>query len=61
MPVPDYQTLMLPVLKLFAAGRTSVAECVEDLKAEFDISDEEAAELFPIGKNAQHLLHQGHR
>ncbi len=50
MPVPDYQTLMLPVLKLFAAGRTSVAECVEDLKAEFDISDEEAAERLPSGK-----------
>ncbi|MFX0545201.1 restriction endonuclease [Roseovarius sp. S1116L3] len=50
MPVPDYQTLMLPVLKLFGSGKTSVAECIEDLKIEFEISDEDAAELLPSGK-----------
>lgn len=50
MPVPDYQTLMLPVLKLFAGGKTSVADCLEDLRKEFGISDEEAAELLPSGR-----------
>lgn len=50
MPVPDYQTLMLPVLRLFAAGKTNISECLDDLKREFDISDEEAEELLPSGK-----------
>jgi len=50
MPVPDYQTLMLPVLKLFASGKERVSDCIDDLKLEFDISDEDAAELLPSGR-----------
>lgn len=50
MPVPDYQTLMLPVLRLFAAGKTNISDCLDDLKHEFNISDEEAEELLPSGK-----------
>ncbi|MFD0859688.1 restriction endonuclease [Roseovarius aquimarinus] len=50
MAVPDYQTLMLPVLKLFADGKTSIADCIDDLKAQFNISEEEAAELLPSGR-----------
>lgn len=50
LPVPDYQTLMLPVLKLFAQGKASISECLDDLKREFDISEEEAEELLPSGK-----------
>ncbi len=50
MPVPDYQTLMLPVLRLFADGRTSVSDCIPDLQAEFKISEEDAAELLPSGR-----------
>ncbi|SLN49703.1 hypothetical protein AQS8620_02131 [Aquimixticola soesokkakensis] len=38
MPVPDYQTLMLPVLTLFASGKTSVAECIPELKLKFAIT-----------------------
>ncbi|MBZ4024070.1 hypothetical protein CKO11_16605 [Rhodobacter sp. TJ_12] len=50
MPIPDYETFMLPVLKLFAAGAKNVAECVPRLKEEYDISDDEAAELLPSGR-----------
>lgn len=50
VPVPDYQTLMLPVLKLFASGKTSVADCIDDLKGQFNISEEEAAELLSSGQ-----------
>ncbi|GGH64155.1 restriction endonuclease [Frigidibacter albus] len=50
MPVPDYETFMLPVLRLFGEGVKNVAECVPRLKAEFGISDDEAAELLPSGR-----------
>ena len=49
MPVPDFQTLMLPVLKLFDQGAINIAECLPKLQAQFEISDEEAAELNPSG------------
>jgi len=50
MPVPDYETLMLPVLRLFASGARNVAECVPHIQSEFAISDEEAQELIPSGR-----------
>jgi restriction system protein len=50
MPIPDYETLMLPVLKAFAAGATKVSDCLPELIREFGISDEEAAELQPSGR-----------
>lgn len=50
MPVPDYETLMLPVLRLFSEGVNNVAECLPRLRSEFDISDEEASELLPSGR-----------
>lgn len=43
MPIPDYETLMLPVLRLFGEGVKNVAECLPRLKSEFEITDEEAA------------------
>jgi len=50
MPVPDYETLMEPVLRLFASGCANVSECLPGLRQKFDISDEEAAELLPSGR-----------
>ncbi len=49
MPVPSYEVLMLPVLRLIAGGAQNVAECVPSIKAEFGISDEEAEEIIPSG------------
>lgn len=50
MPIPDYETLMLPVLQLFAVGKQNVAECLPNLREQFDISDEEAEEMLPSGR-----------
>lgn len=49
MPVPDYQTLMLPVLRAFAEGATRVSDVLPRLRAEFQITDAEAEELLPSG------------
>lgn len=50
MPIPDYETLMLPVLRLFADGAESVSECLPKLREQFDITDEEASEMLPSGR-----------
>jgi restriction system protein len=50
MPIPDYETLMLPVLRAFESGAKSVNECLPLLIRDFGISDEEAAELIPSGR-----------
>ncbi|WP_341022424.1 restriction endonuclease [Brevundimonas diminuta] len=50
MPVPDYETLMLPVLRLFGSGAKNVAECLPHIRTQFDITDEEAQELIPSGR-----------
>lgn len=44
MPIPDYETIMLPVLRLFADGAQNVSECLPMIREQFDITDEEAAE-----------------
>ena len=49
MPIPDFQSLMLPLLRLFGDGHINVAQCLPPLQKEFSISDEEAAELNPSG------------
>ena len=49
MPIPDFQTLMLPILRLFNDGARNVAEILPALQKQFHISDEEAAELNPSG------------
>lgn len=49
MPIPDYETLMLPVLKAFNQGAETVKGCLPAIKREFNISDEEALELLPSG------------
>jgi restriction system protein len=50
VPVPDYETLMLPVLRLFNDGATNVSECLPEVRRQFDVTDEEAQELIPSGR-----------
>lgn len=50
MAIPDYQTLMLPVLRFAAAGEVSIRECINQLARDFKLTDEERAELLPSGK-----------
>ncbi|NRF70931.1 restriction endonuclease [Aquincola sp. S2] len=50
MPIPDYQTAMLPLLRLAADGREHpFREVVEKLADEFALSDAERSELLPSG------------
>lgn len=55
MPIPDYQTLMLPVLKRAAQGETRVPEGAEKIAAEFNLTPEECDQMLPSGR--QKILH----
>jgi len=48
--IPDYQTLMRPVLRAAAEGEVRVSDVVDRLAEELALSDEERAELLPSGK-----------
>jgi len=51
MTVPDYQSLMLPVLKTLSnQEELKTRELVEKLSSEFNLSDEDKKELLPSGK-----------
>lgn len=50
MPIPDFQSAMLPVLRAFNNGAQSVADVLPALKVEFQISGEEAESLLPSGR-----------
>lgn len=50
MAIPDFQTVMLPLLNYFADQQTRVLRnCVEAMAAEFHLTDEERNELLPSG------------
>ncbi len=50
MAIPDYQTLMLPLLRLASnGGEHRFRDAVEQLATEFRITDAERAELLPSG------------
>ncbi len=50
MPIPDYQSLMLPLLRFASDGKERrFREAIEGLAAEFSLSDDERAELLPSG------------
>lgn len=49
MSIPDFQSLMLPVLKIAAQGEIRLRDATELLAKEFQLSSEEKAELLPSG------------
>ncbi len=53
--IPDYQSLMLPLLEVAAKGETSVPLAEADIAARFGLSEAEREELLPSGK--QRVLH----
>lgn len=55
MAIPDYQSLMLPVLRHAAGGETRVPDVSEKIADEFALSDQERDELLPSGR--QRVLH----
>ena len=51
MPVPDYQTIMLPFLKLVSDKREyKLNDVVEVLGLQFNLTEEEKSELLPSGQ-----------
>ncbi|WP_327209533.1 restriction endonuclease [Rhizobium leguminosarum] len=55
MPIPDYQALMLPVLRLAAEGQTRAPEAADKIANQFGLSDAERQEMLPSGR--QRVLH----
>lgn len=52
MPIPDYQTIMLPLLQLLADKREYIfKEIVTVLGKQFKLSDQELSELLPSGQS----------
>jgi restriction system protein len=53
MAIPDYQSLMLPVLQLAGDQHEhSLQETIESLAKKFNLSDDERKELLPSGRQA---------
>lgn len=56
MPIPDYQTVMLPLLRLASDRKEhSLRDAVRALSAEFQLTDEELREVLPSGQ--QYVFH----
>lgn len=55
MAIPDYQTLMLPVLQYAANGETKVGDIEPKLADQFGLTAEERDQLLPSGR--QKVLH----
>lgn len=55
MSIPDYQSLMLPVLEVAAKAETSVPLAEAEIATKFGLSDEEREQMLPSGK--QRVLH----
>ncbi len=53
MAIPDYQTIMLPLLRLAADGQEhSVRDTIEQLADGFGLTEDERKELLPSGGQA---------
>jgi restriction system protein len=55
MAIPDYQSLMLPVLEVAAKAETSVPLAEAEIATKLGLSDEERGQMLPSGK--QRVLH----
>lgn len=53
MPIPDYQTLMIPLLKISSDGEEhKLGDAIDLLSKVFNLTDEERKELLPCGQQA---------
>jgi restriction system protein len=69
MAIPDFQILMLPLMRLAEQGEQSVPQATDLLAAEFQLSETERAQLLPSGRQSTfsnrihwaltHLVHAG--
>lgn len=54
MPIPDYQTLMLPLLKLTSDKKEhSLKDATKELAKEFGLSDAELSEMLPSARKTR--------
>lgn len=53
MPIPDFQSLMLPVLKSSATGEVKTTDVIEKLGKDLGLSETELTELLPSGKQTK--------
>ncbi|WP_342154242.1 restriction endonuclease [Methylorubrum sp. SB2] len=58
--IPDYQTLMLPVLRLAAVGETTIPKVVEQIAVEFALTPDQMAELLPSGRGIRLINNRAH-
>ena len=50
MPIPDYQTVMLPLLKMAGDGKEHhIRDAINDLAGQFELTEGERKELLPSG------------
>jgi restriction system protein len=50
MPIPDYQTVMLPLLKVAGDGKEHhIRDAINNLAAQFGLTEEDRKELLPSG------------
>lgn len=50
MTIPDFQTLMLPILRCSEMGEVRISDVVQSLADKFQLTDDERSELLPSGK-----------
>ncbi len=50
MAIPDYQSLMLPVLKVSVTGEVRIGDAVDRLAEQLNLTSEERFQLLPSGK-----------
>lgn len=50
MAVPDFQTLMLPLLETAKAGGSTVQECAPKIADRFELTADDLAEMLPSGR-----------
>jgi restriction system protein len=50
MPIPDFQTAMLPVLRAFANGADNVSGVLPALIAEFSLTPGKVEDMIPSGR-----------
>lgn len=52
MAIPDFQTLMLPILRRLAESRVNTAQLIPEMADRFRLTAEERETLLPSGKQA---------
>lgn len=55
MAIPDYQSLMLPVLRIASQGESRVPDAAKKIADELGLTEAEREEMLPSGR--QRLLH----